>query len=118
MARDPQHSECLARSAWPWWDSSCTRRRDGRERLEFLSGADGAGTRCRDREPLARRANSLGEALAGDPAPSRADIQVTRQLRESAKVIGIDLIDHIVVGHKQHDPRGIGYYSFNEAGLI
>ena len=55
---------------------------------------------------------------SGDPAPSRADIQVTRQLRESAKVIGIDLIDHIVVGHKQHDPRGIGYYSFNEAGLI
>lgn len=55
---------------------------------------------------------------SGDPAPSRADIQVTRQLRESAKVIGIDLIDHIIVGNRGHDPQGIGYYSFNEAGLI
>jgi DNA repair protein RadC len=55
---------------------------------------------------------------SGDPAPSRADIQVTRQLRESAKVIGIDLHDHIIIGDKSHDPQGLGYYSFNEAGLI
>jgi DNA repair protein RadC len=55
---------------------------------------------------------------SGDPAPSRADIQVTRQLREAAKVIGIDLHDHIIIGDKAHDPQGIGYYSFNEAGLI
>ena len=55
---------------------------------------------------------------SGDPAPSRADIQVTRQLRESAKIIGIELADHIIVGYKAHDPQGLGYYSFNEAGLI
>jgi DNA repair protein RadC len=55
---------------------------------------------------------------SGDPAPSRADIQVTRQLREAAKVIGIDLLDHIVLGRRKHDPQGIGFYSFNEAGLI
>jgi DNA repair protein RadC len=55
---------------------------------------------------------------SGDPAPSRADIQVTRQLREAAKVIGIDLIDHIILGQKNKDPQGLGLYSFNEAGLI
>ncbi|HAV13476.1 MAG TPA: hypothetical protein DCX06_08320 [Opitutae bacterium] len=55
---------------------------------------------------------------SGDPAPSRADIQVTRQLREAAKVIGIDLLDHIIVGSRTSDPQGIGHYSFNEAGLI
>ncbi len=55
---------------------------------------------------------------SGDPAPSRADIQVTRQLRESAKVIGIDLLDHIILGRKASDPQGLGFYSFNEAGLI
>ena len=55
---------------------------------------------------------------SGDPAPSRADIQVTRQLREAAKVIGIDLLDHIVVGSRANDPQGLGFYSFNEAGLI
>lgn len=50
---------------------------------------------------------------SGDTAPSRADIQVTRQLRESAKTMGIDFLDHIIVG----DP-GTPPYSFNEAGLI
>lgn len=53
-----------------------------------------------------------------DPAPSCADIQVTRRLREAAKVIGIDLLDHIIVGSKTNDPHGIGYYSFNDSGLI
>ena len=55
---------------------------------------------------------------SGDPAPSRADIQITRQLREAAKVVGIDLLDHIIIGAKSRDPRGLGLYSFNEAGLI
>jgi DNA repair protein RadC len=55
---------------------------------------------------------------SGDPAPSRADIQVTRQLREAAKVIGIDLLDHIVIGDRSNDPQGLGYYSFDDAGLI
>lgn len=55
---------------------------------------------------------------SGDPAPSRADIQVTRQLREASKVIGIDLLDHIILGQRNRDPQGIGYYSFDEAGLL
>ena len=55
---------------------------------------------------------------SGDPAPSRADIQVTRQLGEAAKIIGIDLLDHIVLGQRSKDPQGLGLYSFNEAGLI
>ena len=55
---------------------------------------------------------------SGDPAPSKADIQVTRQLRDAAKVIGIELVDHIVIGDKDSDPNNKGYYSFNNAGLI
>lgn len=55
---------------------------------------------------------------SGDPAPSRADIQVTRQIREAARVIGIELLDHIIVGQRNRDPHCIGHYSFNEAGLI
>lgn len=55
---------------------------------------------------------------SGDPAPSAADIKVTRQLRESAGVLSIDLLDHIIVGSRQADPRGIGHYSFQSAGLL
>lgn len=55
---------------------------------------------------------------SGDPAPSRADIQITRQLREAAKTVDIDLLDHVIVGRVSLDPTGRGYYSFREAGLI
>jgi DNA repair protein RadC len=55
---------------------------------------------------------------SGDPSPSRADIQITRELREAAKILQIDLIDHIIVGDKAADPQDLGLYSFSEAGLI
>jgi DNA repair protein RadC len=50
---------------------------------------------------------------SGETAPSRADIQVTRQLREAGKTMGIPLIDHVIVGDSYSKP-----YSFNEAGLV
>lgn len=55
---------------------------------------------------------------SGDPAPSAAEIQVTRQLREASKIIDIELLDHIVVGHVESDPLSKGYYSFREAGIV
>jgi DNA repair protein RadC len=55
---------------------------------------------------------------SGDPAPSTADINVTRQLRDAAKTIGIELLDHVIVGTRAHDPTGIGYYSFRSSGLL
>jgi DNA repair protein RadC len=55
---------------------------------------------------------------SGDPAPSAADVQVTRQLREAAKAVDIDLLDHVIVGQAACDPQGRGYYSFREAGLL
>lgn len=55
---------------------------------------------------------------SGDPAPSAADLQVTRQLREAAKSIEITFLDHVVVGQTERDPAGRGYYSFAEAGLM
>jgi DNA repair protein RadC len=35
---------------------------------------------------------------SGDPTPSREDIQVTDRLTEVGKVVGIDVLDHIVLG--------------------
>lgn len=55
---------------------------------------------------------------SGDPAPSAADMQMTRQIREAAKIIGIDLLDHVIVGTKEDDPQKIGHYSFRRAGLV
>jgi DNA repair protein RadC len=55
---------------------------------------------------------------SGDPAPSSADIQVTRRLREAAEIMDIDLLDHMVIGHPDQDPRKVGFYSFKEAGIL
>ena len=55
---------------------------------------------------------------SGDPAPSAADVQITRVLRDAAKIIDIDLLDHVIVGDAKADPRGMGYYSFRESGVL
>jgi len=55
---------------------------------------------------------------SGDPGPSAADVQVTRQLREAAKAVDIELLDHVIVGRSGADPQGRGYYSFREAGIV
>jgi len=55
---------------------------------------------------------------SGDPAPSAADIQLTRILRDAARAVEIDLLDHVIVGRPTADPTGRGYYSFREAGIL
>jgi DNA repair protein RadC len=39
---------------------------------------------------------------SGDPTPSRADIQMTQQIQEIAKPLGISVHDHIIVGKDGH----------------
>jgi DNA repair protein RadC len=48
---------------------------------------------------------------SGDPSPSAEDRQVTRQLAEAGRLLGIPVLDHVVVG----DAR---YVSFVESGLL
>lgn len=39
---------------------------------------------------------------SGDPAPSRADIDMTRLIVEAARLVGISVHDHIIVGRNGH----------------
>jgi DNA repair protein RadC len=55
---------------------------------------------------------------SGDPRPSNADLDITRQLREASKTVQIPLLDHVILGRAELDPLGKGYYSFKDAGLI
>lgn len=55
---------------------------------------------------------------SGDPAPSAADIHVTRQLREAAKAVDIELLDHVIAGYPESDPQKRGFFSFREAGML
>ena len=48
---------------------------------------------------------------SGDPTPSREDIEITKKLVETGKIIGIDLLDHVIIGDGRH-------FSMKEAGHI
>ena len=68
---------------------------------------------------VVRRALELGSAAiilvhnhpSGDPAPSKQDIALTRQLAEALKPLGINVHDHVVIGSK-------GSVSLRAQGLI
>lgn len=48
---------------------------------------------------------------SGDPTPSREDREVTTRLVQAGKLIGIEVLDHLVVGQGR-------YTSFRERGLL
>lgn len=39
---------------------------------------------------------------SGDSTPSKADIQITERIYEAAELLGIELLDHIVIGNMQY----------------
>ncbi|PIV20769.1 MAG: hypothetical protein COZ69_09525 [Deltaproteobacteria bacterium CG_4_8_14_3_um_filter_45_9] len=48
---------------------------------------------------------------SGDPEPSEDDIKITKKLVESGKILGIEVIDHIIIGKNN-------FCSYKERGLI
>lgn len=48
---------------------------------------------------------------SGDPTPSKEDIEVTKRLREVGRLVGIELLDHLVIG------QGC-YTSLKERGYV
>ena len=48
---------------------------------------------------------------SGDPTPSPEDVSVTKELLDAGKLMGVELLDHLVIG------SGGRYISLNEKGL-
>jgi DNA repair protein RadC len=49
---------------------------------------------------------------SGDPAPSEADIKVTRDLIRAGQILKIEVLDHIVMGHPTYvSLREMGYFN-------
>lgn len=48
---------------------------------------------------------------SGDPTPSREDIQVTKRMVEAGDLLGVQVIDHIIVGRP-------GFSSLKEKGYL
>lgn len=49
---------------------------------------------------------------SGDPTPSKEDISLTTRLKECGRILGVDLIDHIIIGSNGK------YTSLKEKGVI
>jgi DNA repair protein RadC len=107
-----------------FWVLSLNRRNRLRKRVEVSSGTATAAL-AHPREVFRSAIRESASAVvcahnhpSGDPSPSAADIQLTRQLREAAAAVDIPLLDHVIIGRRGADPLGRGYYSFREAGLL
>jgi DNA repair protein RadC len=48
---------------------------------------------------------------SGDPEPSDADIDITKRILETSKIVGIDVLDHIIIANNKS-------LSFKERGII
>ena len=48
---------------------------------------------------------------SGDPSPSPHDISLTHRLKEAGELMGIEVLDHLIIGHNR-------YISLKEKGLI
>lgn len=48
---------------------------------------------------------------SGDVTPSKEDINITERIKEGSKILGIELLDHVIIGDNT-------YTSFKERGLL
>jgi DNA repair protein RadC len=51
---------------------------------------------------------------SGDPTPSSADVLVTQQIVEAGRLLTVDVLDHLVIGHGRYvslRERGVGGFS-------
>lgn len=49
---------------------------------------------------------------SGDSSPSKEDMSITKRIKEAGLLMGIDLIDHIIIGYKNN------FCSLKEKGLL
>jgi len=83
--------------------------------LAAQGGANQATISMRDIFREAVRANAAAIIMlhnhpSGDPSPSPEDVRLTREAGKAGDLLGIDLIDHIVIGRPD-------FISLREAGL-
>ncbi len=49
---------------------------------------------------------------SGDPSPSPDDIRMTRELHRAGQLLGVELLDHIIIGHDRYvslKEQGVGF---------
>jgi DNA repair protein RadC len=84
-------------------------------------GADGKGTQVTSPAAYPTKAAILANAAtilcghnhpSGDPQPSSEDRAITLRLADAGKLLGINVVDHIIIGSAGK------YFSFADEGLL
>jgi len=86
------------------------------QRLVFLGTVNQCPVHPREIFKEAIRQNASGIILvhnhpSGDPTPSEEDTEVTKTIVSAGEFLGIQVLDHVIVGNKNH-------YSFVDEGLM
>ena len=92
-----------------------TRLRVTGHSLVSIGTLDESVAHCRDVFRAAVALNAYGIVLAhshpsGETSPSQADHTLTRRMQEAARVLQINLVDHVIIGNQ--------WFSFKEAGEL
>lgn len=88
------------------------------ESVETISVGELSATNIHPREVFSPAIRKGAAAIivvhnhpSGDPSPSDEDIIATKRLLEASKIVGINLIDHVIIGHRK-------YVSLKAEGII
>ncbi|AGA70470.1 DNA replication and repair protein RadC [Desulfitobacterium dichloroeliminans LMG P-21439] len=66
------------------------------------------------KEAIRRNSNAiilLHNHPSGDPSPSREDLDVTQRLSDGGQILGIEVLDHVIIGDNR-------YISLKERGIL
>jgi DNA repair protein RadC len=83
----------------------------------YVGKLDGVDIRVGDvfREAVRRGSAALvvvHNHPSGDPAPSAEDVRVTKQMKQAGDLLGIDVLDHVIIGGNRHvslKERSLGF---------
>ena len=103
----------------------CLDRKNKLIRAEAVTSGTATGSLVHSRE-IFRPAIRHGAAAvilahnhpSGDPTPSSADLRVTKKINRAAECLEIAFHDHVIIGEPENDPKGLGFFSFSDAGLV
>ncbi len=60
----------------------------------------------------------LHQHPSGNPDPSGMDDDMTHRLKDVAKMIGMQMVDHIIIGLTEEKDMVVPYYSYVKRGLL
>ena len=101
-----------------------TRNRIAGTQLVYQGGLNSTAIRLADcfREAVARGAAAIilvHNHPSGDPTPSPEDVRLTREAGRAGDLLGVELLDHIVVGRQGHvSLRERGLYALPDGGAV